>query len=118
MQTLSIISSIKNFNKHFPIDHFHFKHETRIKRKVIELSLQVITIRPDNKFTMQCYGAVTELRCHVTLFLQNCVSFLSTNNSSIKPRFQKHLKVVFLIVLLLLLLLLLLHRDKAKNGQK
>ncbi len=60
MQTLSIISSIKNINKHALIDHFHFKHETREnKRKVIELSLQEITIRSDNKFTMQCYNTET-----------------------------------------------------------
>ncbi len=42
MQTLAIISSIKNFNKHVLIDHFHLKHETR-KKEVIELSLQEIT---------------------------------------------------------------------------
>jgi hypothetical protein len=31
MQKLSIISQTKNFNKHVLIDHFHFKHEPRIK---------------------------------------------------------------------------------------
>ncbi len=35
MQTLSIISSIKNFNKHVLIDHFHFKHEMRIKEMLL-----------------------------------------------------------------------------------
>ncbi len=35
MQTLAIISSINNFNKHALIDHFHFKHETRIKEKLL-----------------------------------------------------------------------------------
>ncbi len=37
MQTLSIISSIKFFNKHVLIDHFHFKRETRIKEKLLNL---------------------------------------------------------------------------------
>ncbi len=35
MQEFSIISSIKNFNKHVLIDHFHFKHETRTKEKLL-----------------------------------------------------------------------------------
>ncbi len=35
MPTLSIISSIKNFNKHVLSDHFHFKHEMRIKEKLL-----------------------------------------------------------------------------------
>ncbi len=35
MQTLSIISSIKNINKHILIGHFHFKHDTRIKEKLL-----------------------------------------------------------------------------------
>jgi hypothetical protein len=36
MQTLSIVSSIKNFNKHVLIDRFHFKRETRIKEKLLK----------------------------------------------------------------------------------
>ncbi len=35
MQNFSIISSMKNFNKHILIDHFHFKHETRIEEKLL-----------------------------------------------------------------------------------
>jgi hypothetical protein len=35
MQTLSIFTPIKNFDKHVPIDHFHFKCETRIKEKLL-----------------------------------------------------------------------------------
>jgi hypothetical protein len=61
MQTLSSISSIKNFNKHVPTDRFHFKHETRIKERFNELSLQEITFRSDNK-----------LPCSVIKQLQNC----------------------------------------------
>ena len=34
-QTLSTISSKKIFNKHVLIDHFHFKHEMRIKEKLL-----------------------------------------------------------------------------------
>jgi len=26
----------KNFNAHVPIDHFHFKHETRVKEKLLD----------------------------------------------------------------------------------
>jgi hypothetical protein len=70
MKTLSIISSIKNFNKHGLIDHLHFKLEMRIKEKVIELSLQEITIRSVNKFTMQCYNAITKLQCHVIIIMK------------------------------------------------
>ncbi len=33
--TISSISQIKNFNMHVRIDHFHFKHETRIKEKLL-----------------------------------------------------------------------------------
>ncbi len=36
-------------------------------KKVIELSLQEITIRSDNKFTMQCYNTFTELGCHIEI---------------------------------------------------
>ena len=35
MQTLSIVSSIKTFNKHVVIDHFQFKREMRIKERLI-----------------------------------------------------------------------------------
>ncbi len=44
MQTLSIISSIKNFNKHALIDHLHFKRETRISQsgQMISLPCSVI----------------------------------------------------------------------------
>jgi hypothetical protein len=72
MQKLSIISSIKNFNKHVPIDHFHFEDETRIKEKL--LSLQEITISSYNDFTMQCYNTVTELRCHVIIIMKFLVA--------------------------------------------
>ncbi len=34
MQTLSIVSPIKNYNEHVLIDHFHFKHEMRIKENL------------------------------------------------------------------------------------
>ncbi len=67
---LSIISKINNFDKCVLIDHFHFKHETRIKEKVIELSLEEITIRSANKFTMLCYNTGTELRCHVIILMK------------------------------------------------
>ncbi len=33
MQKLSIISQMKSFNKHVLIDHFHFKHEMKMKEK-------------------------------------------------------------------------------------
>jgi hypothetical protein len=36
----------------------------------MELSLQEITIMSDNKFTMQCYHTVTELRCHVIIIMK------------------------------------------------
>jgi hypothetical protein len=39
-------------------------------KKVIELRLQEITIRSDNKFTMQCYNTFTELGCHVIIILK------------------------------------------------
>jgi len=35
MQTLSIISSMKNFYKHVLIDYLHFKHEMRIKEALL-----------------------------------------------------------------------------------
>jgi hypothetical protein len=35
MHTLSMFSSINNFNKHVQIDNFHFKRETRIKEKLL-----------------------------------------------------------------------------------
>jgi hypothetical protein len=41
-----------------------------VKRKVIELSLKEITIRSDNKFTMQCYNTVTELQCSVIILMK------------------------------------------------
>jgi hypothetical protein len=69
MQTLSIISLIKNFNKQVLIDHLHFNHEKRKKEKLLN-SLQEITIRPDNEFTMQCYNTVTELLCHVIIIME------------------------------------------------
>ncbi len=69
MKTLSIISSIKNFSKHVLIDHFYNKRETIIKRKVIEWSLQEVTVRSDNMFTMQCYNILTELRCREKRFI-------------------------------------------------
>ncbi len=36
----------------------------RIKEK-----LQEIIIRSDNKFTMQCYNMITEMRCHVIIIM-------------------------------------------------
>jgi hypothetical protein len=56
MQILSINSSIKNFNKHVLIDHFHFKHETRMKEKLLKSQS----------------GHIISLPCSVIIQLQNC----------------------------------------------
>jgi hypothetical protein len=61
MQKNSIISQIRNFNRHILIDPFYFLTRNTNKRKAFELSLQEITIRSDNMLTMQCYDTVTEL---------------------------------------------------------
>jgi hypothetical protein len=47
----------------------NMKRELENKRKVIELSLQEITFRSDNRFTMQCYNTVTDLRSRVISLL-------------------------------------------------
>ncbi len=60
IQKLSIISQIKYFNKHVLIDRFHFKHETRIKEKLLN---QVY------KKSQSC--EIIILPCSVIIQLQN-----------------------------------------------
>ncbi len=61
MKTLSIISSIKNFNEHVLIDHFHFKHETRIKEQLL-----------NEVYKKSQSGQIISLPCSVIIQLQNC----------------------------------------------
>jgi len=60
IQKLSIISQIKYFNKHVLIDRFHFKHEMRIKEKLLN---QVY------KKSQSC--EIIILPCSVIIQLQN-----------------------------------------------
>ncbi len=61
MQTLSIISSIKSFNKHVIIDHFHYKHEIRVKEKLL-----------NEVYKKSQSGQIISLPCSVIIQLQNC----------------------------------------------
>jgi hypothetical protein len=56
------------------------------KRKVIKLSLQEIIIRSDNKFTMQCYHTVSELRCHVIIISKGKAFSAKSNIFFARPR--------------------------------
>ncbi len=60
MQKLSIITQIKNFNRHVLIDHFHFKHETRIKEKLL-----------NSVYKKSQSGQIISLPCSVIIQLQN-----------------------------------------------